>query len=249
MNHANERHTDHGHENPPDRHRPGVAGRPRADAGQGEGADPRPGRAGGAAAADAVAAGGEGVHLRRTQGPGEPARPVRGPPAAGHLPRLLRAGRGRLARPRVPRLLHDGRPGRGPRPPERPRHHLRLRLARPAAGHRAAEGADGLELALVHDHQRLGRRPRRGRVPRHERVHPRRRPDLPHLLRRQPRRRGARQHLELPRPDRARPPGDLGGLSRRLPPDRAVQLVELARRIRPPRDGAGADEGLGDVTF
>jgi hypothetical protein len=25
--------------------------------------------------------------------------------------------------------------------------------------------------------------------------------------------------------------------------------VELARRVRPPRDGAGADEGLGDVTF
>src|ERR1700759_1968632 len=48
------------------------------------------------------------------QGPGEPARLVRGAPSAGHLPRLLRAGRDRLARPRVPRLLDDGRPGRRP---------------------------------------------------------------------------------------------------------------------------------------
>jgi hypothetical protein len=239
----------HGDENPPDRRPAGVGGRARAAAGEGEGADPRPGRAGGAAPADAVAAGGEGLRVRRAQGPGEPARPVRGPPSAGHLPRLLRAGRGRLARPRVPRLLADGRPGRRPRPPERPGRHVRLRLARPAAGHRPAEEADGLVLALVHHYQRLGRRPRGGRVPRHERVLPRRRPGVPYLLRQQPRRRGARQHLELPGPGSARPPGDLGGLARGLSPDRAVQLVELARRVRPPRDGAGADEGLGDVTF
>ena len=75
----------------------------------------------------------------------------------------------------------------------------------------------GWTLALVHDHQRLGRRLRRGRVARHQRVHPRRRPGVPHLLRQQPRRRGAGQHLELPRPDRARPPGDVGGLTRGLP--------------------------------
>ena len=236
-------------EDPSDRHPAGVGGRARAAAGQGEGADPRPGRAGGAAAADAVAAGGEGLRVRGTARQGEPARPVRGPPPAGHLPRLLRAGRGRLARPRVPRVFHDGRPGRRPRSPECPGHHVRLRLARPAAGHRPAEEADGLVLALVHDHQRLGRRPRRGRVPRHERVLPRRRPGVPHLLRQQPRRRGPGQHLELPGPDPARAPGDLGGLARGLPPDRAVQLVELARRVRPPRAGAGPDEGLGNVTF
>ena len=176
------------------------------------------------------------------RGQGEPARPVRGPPAAGHLPRVLRARRDRLARPRVPRLLDDGRPGRPPRPPERPRHHVRVRLARAAAGHRAAEGADGLDDALVHDHRRVRRRLRRGRVARHERVLPRRRPGVPHLLRQQPRRRGAGQHLELPRHDRARAAGDLGGLARGLPADRAVRLVELARRIRPPRAGAGADE-------
>ena len=46
---------------------------------------------------------------------------------------------------RLPRLLHGGRPGRPRRPPERPRHHPRLRLARAAAGHRAGEGADGLD--------------------------------------------------------------------------------------------------------
>ena len=42
------------------------------------------------------------------------------------------------------RLLAGGRPGRPRRPPERPRHHARVRLARAAAGHRAPEGADGL---------------------------------------------------------------------------------------------------------
>ena len=50
----------------------------------------------------------------------------------------------RLARPCLHRLLHGGRPGRPPRPSERPRHHARVRLARAAGGHRAPEGADGL---------------------------------------------------------------------------------------------------------
>ena len=48
----------------------------------------------------------------------------------------------------------------------------------------------------------------------HQRLHPRRRPDLPHLLHRRPRRRADGQHLELPRHDRARPPGGVGGLTR-----------------------------------
>ena len=34
---------------------------------------------------------------------------------------------------------------------------------------------------------------------------------------------------------RARPPGDLGGLAGGLPPDPAVQVVELARQLRTPR--------------
>ena len=42
----------------------------------------------------------------------------------------------------------------------------------------------------------LRRRLRRGRMARHERVHPRRRPGVPHLLRQQPRRRGHGRHLE-----------------------------------------------------
>ena len=54
----------------------------------------------------------------------------------------------------------------------------------------------GWEHPLVHDHRRLRRRLRRRRVARHQRLLPRRRrPDLPHLLHRQPRRRGAGQHL------------------------------------------------------
>ena len=51
----------------------------------------------------------------------------------------------------------------------------RVRLARAAARHRALEGADGLGDPLVHDHRRLRRRLRRGRVARHQRLHPRRR--------------------------------------------------------------------------
>ena len=84
-------------------------------------------------------------------------------------------GVSRLARACLHRLLHGGRPGRPPRPSERPRHHARVRLARAAGGHRAREGADGLGDAVVHDDGQLRRRLRRGRVARHERVHPRRR--------------------------------------------------------------------------
>jgi len=36
---------------------------------------------------------------------------------------------------------------------------------------------------------------------------------VPHLLHQQPRRRGHGEHLELPRPDRARTPGGVGGLA------------------------------------
>ena len=78
-----------------------------------------------------------------------------------------------------------------PRPPERPRHHLRLRLPRAAGGHRPLPRADGLGSPLVHAHRRLRRRLRGRRMARHQRLHPRRRRDLPHLLRRQPRRRSA----------------------------------------------------------
>ena len=50
--------------------------------------------------------------------------------------------------------------------------------------------------------------------------------DLPHLLRRRPRRRGAGQHLQLPRHHRARAPGGLGGLARGLPADADPRVVE-----------------------
>ena len=55
---------------------------------------------------------------------------------------------------------------------------------------------------------------------------------VPHILHQQPRRRGDGDHLELPRYHAARPSGDLGGLARGLPPDPAVQVVELARQLR-----------------
>ena len=54
---------------------------------------------------------------------------------------------------------------------------------------------------------------RRGSVARHQRLHPRRRPDLPDLFRQQSRRRSDGKHLELPRPDRARTAGGLGGFA------------------------------------
>ena len=115
-----------------------------AAAGQGEGADPRPRCAGRRAPPDAEDGRREGLPLRGPGRTGEPARPVRRAPSADRLPLLLRARRGRLARAGLPRLLHDGRPGRPPRASERPRHHARVRLARAPAGHRALEGAHGL---------------------------------------------------------------------------------------------------------
>ena len=97
------------------------------------------------------------VRVRRTRRHGESAGAVRRPASADRLSRLLRARHRRLARPRLPRLLDDRRPHRQPRPSQRPRHHAGVRLARAAAGHRAAEGADGLADAVVHDHRQLRR--------------------------------------------------------------------------------------------
>src|SRR6266849_8727845 len=198
-----------------------------------EGADPRPRRARRRASANALAGRGEGVPVPRPPRKSEPARPLRRAPSVDRVPRVLRTGRARLARAWLRRLLLDGRPGGPRRPSERPRHHARLRLARATSGHPAPEGADGLEDAVVHDDGRLRRRLRRRRVARHERVLPRRRPRVSHVLPQQPRRRGAWEHLELPRYECARAPGGVGGLSGGLPPDAAVRVVDLARRSTP----------------
>ena len=85
---------------------------------------------------------------------------------------------------------------------------------------------------LVHDHRRLRQGFRRRRVARAQRVHPRGRPDLPHVLHRRPRRRGHGHHLELSRSDRSRPPGGVGGLAGGLAADAALPVVELQRRVR-----------------
>ena len=58
---------------------------------------------------------------------------------------------------------------------------------------------------------------------------------VPHLLHQRPRRRGPRHHLELPRHDGARTSGDVGGLAGGLSPEPTVQMVELARELRPRR--------------
>ena len=70
------------------------------------------------------------------------------------------------------------------------------------------------------------------RMARPQRILPRRRPSVPHLLRQRPRRRSDGDRLELPRHHAARPSGDLGGFAGGLPPDPAVQVVELARQLR-----------------
>ena len=90
---------------------------------------------------------------------------------------------------------------------------LRLRLPCAAGGHRAPEDADGLGDAVVHPHGQLRCRLRCGGVARNERVLPRRRSRVPHLLHQQPRRRADGEHLELPRHHAAGPAGSVGGLA------------------------------------
>src|SRR5579864_5820184 len=68
-----------------------------------------------------------------------------------------------------------------------------------------------------------------------QRVHPRRRARVPHLFHQQPRRRGDGHDLELPRHDGARTSGGVGGLARGLPAEPTIQVVELARQLRPRR--------------
>ena len=75
----------------------------------------------------------------------------------------------------------------------------------------------GWDDPLVHRHRRLRQGLRRRRVARHQRLPAGRGSDLPHLLRRRARRRGPRQHVQLPRHHAARAPGGMGGLARGLP--------------------------------
>jgi DNA-binding transcriptional ArsR family regulator len=166
--------------------RAGVGGGPRRAAGPGEGAHPRPGRARRPAPPDALAG-------------GDPALRFDGPQGRVSLPELF-AGRRQLI---VYRAFFE------PDVHGWPEHacigcslvidhmapvaHLNARdttlvavLAGAAGRHRPAEGADGLDAALVHADRRVRRRLRRGPVARHQRLHPRRRPGVPHLLRRRP---------------------------------------------------------------
>ena len=102
----------------------------------------------------------------------------------------------------------------------------------PQAEIRGLKERHGWEHILVHDHRRLRQGLRRRRVARAQRVHPRGRPHLPHVLHRGSRRRGHGHHLELPRPERPRPPGGVGGLAGGLAPDAALPVVEVQRRVR-----------------
>ena len=156
-------------------------------------------------------------------GPAEPARPVRGAPAARRIPLLLRAGGHHL------RARAD---------PTRSGPAWGVRSGADQVAHPAHLNARDTTLAFASrapqaDIQRFKERMGWQLIPwytitddfdadfdvdewhgtnafiRDGDQH------LPHLLHRQPRRRGDGQHLELPRHDRTRPPGGLGGLTAR----------------------------------
>src|SRR5215211_7268787 len=80
------------HEHAPDRVAAGVEGRARGTARRGEGADPRPRRAGREAPPHAEDGRRERLCVRGPERPRDAARPLRGAPAADRLPLLLRAG-------------------------------------------------------------------------------------------------------------------------------------------------------------
>ena len=112
------------------------------------------------------------------------ARAVRRAQPAHPLPVLLRGGRRRLARRRVPRLLVRRRRHCRSRLRARPRHHLRHGVAGTAGEPAPLRRAHGLDRpALVHDpHRALLGRLRRRRVVRLQRLPARRRRRVPHLL-------------------------------------------------------------------
>ena len=80
----------------------------------------------------------------------------------------------------------------------------------------------GWEMPWYTHDGRLRHRLRRGRVARHQRVHPRRQQGVPHLLHQRPRRRANGEYLELPRHHCARAPRTVGRLAEGLPPDSDV---------------------------
>ena len=153
-------------ESPENRVAAGVGGCARAAPGEGEGLDALAGRAGAERRRMPWMAVEKEYEFDGPKGKVSLLDLFERPPAIDRLSRLLRARRVRLARPCLPRLLLGRRPGFPPGPSERPRHHAGVRLARAAGGHRAPEGANGLEDAVVHHHGQLRQRLRRGRVAR-----------------------------------------------------------------------------------
>ena len=97
------------------------------------------------------------VRLRGAGRQADPARPVRGSPAALALPLHVRPrGQGW---PRLPRTARCCRPDRPPRPSARPRHVVRPGLPRTACAARGVPAAHGLDVPVVLlGRQRLQRR-------------------------------------------------------------------------------------------
>ena len=164
-------------------------------------------------------------------------RPVRRPPATAPLSLHVRPERATAGRRGLSRLLDVHRPVRPPVPSARPRHVLLPRLARAAGQHRAIQKAHGLDppLGLVGRHRLQSRtsasRPKRARRTASASfcataIR------LPHVLHGRSRRRDARQRLDVPRPDAARPPGRLGRFSQRAAADGPLPMVAPPRRIR-----------------
>jgi predicted dithiol-disulfide oxidoreductase (DUF899 family) len=92
-------------------------------------------------------------------------------------------------------------------------------------------GNYGVDLGLSPAEPKPGRVPGRRDV-RTERLLPRRRRHLPNLLHELARARGDRAGVELSRSVPSRPPRDLGGLSRGLAADGALQVVAASRRVQ-----------------
>src|SRR4051812_30674827 len=124
---------------------------------EGEGADAAERRARCGAPAAAPHEGRERLRVRGAAGEGRARGPVRGASPARPLPLHVRAEPRRGLR----RLLHVHRPSRAPRPPARPRRHLRDHLACAVRQARAVPATAGMGAPVVLVGRRgLRRRPR-----------------------------------------------------------------------------------------
>ena len=136
---------------------------------------------------------------------------------------------------------------------ERARYDLRARLGGARRRHRALQVADGVGHAVVQHRRRLLGGLRCRRVLRAQRLHPSRRPHLPHILHQRSRRRGDRQRVEPPRHHPTRPPGGVEDSPDGYPQDPPYSWWKLDTTntnepTRPRRRETGSVVQAGDFT-